>query len=397
MMATSSRATPCDPYGNVTFLKADWSLQEVSGHADGTASAYDNPILFAGYYRDTETALYHVRNRMYHVKLGLWLQRDPEGYVDGMSLYAYVGGASTSSVDPAGLTSYTWDDPAFGDGWGRDIRGEFILPPEYQELLTRAGQEWDAAERYINSGQAIREYLVAARRSRVYGNAALNLLVGSQVERYCTVYDRAKECNMSDDEATALASAVLLFDNTPVLARGYAGLGQPDPVTGQVCEGREQATQLSLAIGEATLLASPLWAKQGPDRAAATAAARAAEYQQPVGDEVGRVFARVTGTEGKELSVASARRKAVQVAWEQERALVQLTGRGTRRWTPAEARQLLETGRVTGYQGHHINSILNSSQVAGNPYNVVFKTRPEHFAAHAFNWRTPTFGPLVKR
>jgi len=36
-----------DPYGNVTFLKADWSLQEVSGHEDGTASAYDEASDFA--------------------------------------------------------------------------------------------------------------------------------------------------------------------------------------------------------------------------------------------------------------------------------------------------------------------------------------------------------------
>ncbi len=92
-----------DPYGNVTFLKADWSLQEVSGHADGTASAYDNPILFAGYYRDSETGLYHVRNRMYHAQLGLWLQRDPLGYVDGMSLYGYVGSNPAGLRDAMGL------------------------------------------------------------------------------------------------------------------------------------------------------------------------------------------------------------------------------------------------------------------------------------------------------
>ncbi len=95
-----------DPYGNVTFLKADWSLQEVSGHDDGTASAYDNPILFAGYWRDSETGLYHVRNRMYHPSLGLWLQRDPQGYVDGMSLYEYAKSNSVCSADPLGLAAW---------------------------------------------------------------------------------------------------------------------------------------------------------------------------------------------------------------------------------------------------------------------------------------------------
>jgi len=33
-----------DAYGKPTFLKADWSLQQVQGQTDGTASAYDNAI-----------------------------------------------------------------------------------------------------------------------------------------------------------------------------------------------------------------------------------------------------------------------------------------------------------------------------------------------------------------
>jgi len=41
-----------DPYGKPTFLKADWTLQEVSGHADGAASAYANEILFTGHRLD---------------------------------------------------------------------------------------------------------------------------------------------------------------------------------------------------------------------------------------------------------------------------------------------------------------------------------------------------------
>lgn len=63
----------------------------------GDASDVDNEILFCSYRYDPETALYHVRHRMYHATLGRWLQRDPIGYVDGMSLYGYVGS------NPAGL------------------------------------------------------------------------------------------------------------------------------------------------------------------------------------------------------------------------------------------------------------------------------------------------------
>jgi RHS repeat-associated protein len=105
-----------DPYGNVTVL--DGGKKEIEPDtwvyfdADGEVTEWDedtggsdwaNTILFAGYHRDSETGLYHVRNRMYHTTLGLWLQRDPEGYVDGMSLYEYVGGGPVSALDPMGL------------------------------------------------------------------------------------------------------------------------------------------------------------------------------------------------------------------------------------------------------------------------------------------------------
>jgi RHS repeat-associated protein len=68
-----------DPYGQVLVLNgaddADDQVSEWSEDADNT-SDWDNELLFAGYWRDAETGLYHVRNRMYHVRLGLWLQRD---------------------------------------------------------------------------------------------------------------------------------------------------------------------------------------------------------------------------------------------------------------------------------------------------------------------------------
>jgi RHS repeat-associated protein len=106
-----------DPYGNVTVL--DGGKKEIEPDtwvyfdADGEVTEWDedtggsdwaNTILFAGSYRDSATLLYHVRNRMYHVKLGLWLIRDPQGYVDGMSLYEYCGGSALGRCDPKGLT-----------------------------------------------------------------------------------------------------------------------------------------------------------------------------------------------------------------------------------------------------------------------------------------------------
>ncbi|MEM8784145.1 MAG: RHS repeat-associated core domain-containing protein, partial [Planctomycetota bacterium] len=45
------------------------------------------------------------RNRTLHPRLGRFLQRDPLGYVDGMSVYEYVLSKPTSFSDPFGLQS----------------------------------------------------------------------------------------------------------------------------------------------------------------------------------------------------------------------------------------------------------------------------------------------------
>ncbi len=98
-----------EPYGAVTVYngggdmdfqeRTDWSLD--SNHT----SDWGNTILYCGYRFDPETGLYHVRHRVLHPTLGRWVQRDPIGYADGMSLYEHVGSRPVGRTDPGGLTS----------------------------------------------------------------------------------------------------------------------------------------------------------------------------------------------------------------------------------------------------------------------------------------------------
>ena len=85
-----------DAYGKATVREANWTERT-------WADSKKNEILYCGYRYDPETGLYHVRNRMYHPTLGRWLQRDPLGYVDGMSLYEYVRSNPSGDTDPKGL------------------------------------------------------------------------------------------------------------------------------------------------------------------------------------------------------------------------------------------------------------------------------------------------------
>ena len=86
------------------------------------------------------------------------------------------------------------------------------------------------------------------------------------------------------------------------------------------------------------------------------------------------------------------RGNAVRKAWQNEQELVRETGSGTRSWTAAQKTELLETGKVRGFVGHHMKSVKGFPDLAGDPSNIQFLTRAEHFLAHAKNWRNITYG-----
>ncbi len=96
-----------DAYGAPT-------LRNQSG-ASVPQSALGNPLLLAGREYDAETGLYYYRARTYDPAAGRFLQRDPAGFVAGLSLYLFLSGNPASREDPLGL-----DDD--GSGQRRDDR-----------------------------------------------------------------------------------------------------------------------------------------------------------------------------------------------------------------------------------------------------------------------------------
>lgn len=94
--------------------------------------------------------------------------------------------------------------------------------------------------------------------------------------------------------------------------------------------------------------------------------------------------------------IEAARRSAVREAWRMEKEIISNGGEGRRAWTEAEKKELLETGRVRGYEGHHINSVADNPDLAGNPNNIDFvQGRAEHLDRHGGDFRNPTSGPLI--
>jgi RHS repeat-associated protein len=101
----------------------------------------------------------------------------------------------------------------------------------------------------------------------------------------------------------------------------------------------------------------------------------------------------------REMSIKSARRMAVRHAWKMEKELVAKTGEGTRRWTKAQKKELLETGEVKGFDGDHINSVNGNPGLARDPDNIQFSTEAEHAKRHskAEGTQVPTSGKLIDR
>jgi RHS repeat-associated protein len=95
--------------------------------------------------------------------------------------------------------------------------------------------------------------------------------------------------------------------------------------------------------------------------------------------------------------IEALRKKGVNDAWHAEREWVKSGNEGSRPWTPAERKELIETGKVTGYVGHHINSVKKHPELADNQRNVEFKKPGEHLDAHDKNWGNQTSGPLIDR
>ena len=94
-------------------------------------------------------------------------------------------------------------------------------------------------------------------------------------------------------------------------------------------------------------------------------------------------------------STKSARSTAVRKAWKNEVALVESRGFGTRSWSDAEIVELLSTGKVKGYVGHHMKSVKGYPELAGDPLNIQFLTKKEHFQAHGGNWHNITHGRYI--
>lgn len=74
-----------------------------------------------------------------------------------------------------------------------------------------------------------------------------------------------------------------------------------------------------------------------------------------------------------------ARNDGVKLAWDYEKADVEMGGRGSSRWNDSQRQEIKDTGRVRGAEGHHQKNVSDHPEDQGDPDNIKFyKSKKEH-------------------
>lgn len=74
-----------------------------------------------------------------------------------------------------------------------------------------------------------------------------------------------------------------------------------------------------------------------------------------------------------------ARNDGVKLAWEYEKADVEMGGRGSSDWNDEQCQEIKDTGKVRGAEGHHQKNVVHHPEDQGDPDNIKFyKSKKEH-------------------
>lgn len=108
------------------------------GESSAGGSAALGPWRFTGQRFDPDSGYYYYKSRTYDPAVGMFLQPDPLGFVDGLNLYAYVGNDPINFVDPSGLAAEGFGN--YTDYVGKDIAKMYrVFERSPAEFFERAG------------------------------------------------------------------------------------------------------------------------------------------------------------------------------------------------------------------------------------------------------------------
>ena len=112
-----------------------------------------------------------------------------------------------------------------------------------------------------------------------------------------------------------------------------------------------------------------------------------------------RIAQKVANGLAKDPNYKGARADGVKLAWDYEKADVEMGGTGSENWNADEQQEIKESGRVRGAEGHHQKNVANHPEEQGNPDNIKFyRTREEHREkGHDGDFHNETDGPMTDK
>ena len=389
-----------DTFGNIT---------EQSGDAD-------NPFKYANYLYDDESGLYYLNARYYDPKIARFITEDTyRGEANdplSLNLYAYCDNNPIIYDDPTGHSKAGTQESTHKDK--KDIQKEI---KDKQKLIKESDDpdEKKALQAEINKLEkdlknAI-EYTVrieTAKQKPVQQPKASNVANPQQDskrtvgQKIGVAVDAVKSYGIGVSHAVVQDYTYNTVNPDPQ-AVIYMEATSPGAYYNGKDLGHMITTVVSVIEGAGGATGGVVFSETG---VGAIAGSAVVSHATSVGI-TSRTNALVDDIKQQNIIYAegesksnpnSARQAAVRDAWKQEQQLVKETGQGTRPWTKAEKKELLETGKVKGYEGHHINNVNNNPDLARNPDNIKFvKGRAEHLEEHSGNFRNPTSGDLINR
>lgn len=112
-----------------------------------------------------------------------------------------------------------------------------------------------------------------------------------------------------------------------------------------------------------------------------------------------RIAQKVSEGLANDLSYQGARNDGVKLAWDYEKADVEMGGKGSVNWNKEQQQEIRENGKVRGAEGHHQKNVADHPEEQGNPDNIKFyKSREEHKEqGHNGNWKNESDAPMINK
>jgi RHS repeat-associated protein len=170
----------------------------------------------------------HFRYR--DLETGVWLSRDPAGFVDGPNLYAYVRQNPWTAFDPLGLK---YDTETFDDnGYIRTREGDDAESAKFNEKAQQFNDSWKQV-RETDVGQELHEYLRDSEHT-VTVESAREINNRAQVQSQGEGRESVLQLNLnSEDSITAYTAMEEMFH----AGQNFAGIDYQNanpPAPGQL-------------------------------------------------------------------------------------------------------------------------------------------------------------------